>query len=69
MYSTGRLRAGYSSAELQPLVDRIRRDFPERAWPMIGAGLARVVEFQDARYGVEYLDRLARVLDAERRRG
>lgn len=58
-----------ASAELQPLVDRIRRDFPERAWPMIGAGLARVVEFQDARYGVEYLDRLARVLDAERRRG
>ncbi|MFO1218067.1 MAG: indolepyruvate oxidoreductase subunit beta family protein [Burkholderiaceae bacterium] len=58
-----------ASAELQPLIDRIRRDYPEAAWPMLGAGLARVVEYQDARYGSEYLDRMARVLHVERSGG
>ena len=56
-----------ASAVLQPLVDRIRRVFPETTWPMLGAGLARVVEFQDAAYGTEYLDRMERVLEWERR--
>ncbi len=54
---------------LQPLVDRIRRVFPESAWPMLGEGLARVVEFQDARYGAEYLDRMERVITWERAAG
>jgi len=50
---------------LQPLVDRIRRGFPESTWPMLGEGLARVVEFQDVAYGAEYLDRMERVLARE----
>ncbi|MCL4185285.1 MAG: indolepyruvate oxidoreductase subunit beta family protein [Burkholderiaceae bacterium] len=58
-----------ASAALQPLVDRIRRVFPEAAWAMLGAGLARVVEFQDAAYGEEYLDRMERVLEWARRCG
>lgn len=58
-----------ASAAVQPLVERIRRAFPPVAWPMLGVGLARVVEFQDVRYGVEYLDRMAQVLDAEQRAG
>jgi len=54
-----------ASPVLQPLVDRIRRVFPESTWPMLGEGLARVVDFQDAAYGTEYLDRLERVLSWE----
>ena len=56
-----------ASPALQPLVDRIRHVFPEAAWGMMGAGLARVVEFQDLAYGAEYLDRVERVLGWERR--
>lgn len=51
-----------ASAALQPLVDRVRRVFPESAWPMLGSGLARVVEYQDVAYGTEYLDRMEQVL-------
>ena len=32
--------------------------FPELARPMLAAGLARVVDFQDPAYGAEYLDRV-----------
>lgn len=63
------LPARAASAEAQPLLDRLRREFPEPAWPMLGAGLARVVEYQDLRYGSEYLDRMADVLECERRAG
>ena len=44
---------------LQPLLDRIRARFPRAAWPWLGEGLARVVDWQDAAYGAEYLDRVA----------
>lgn len=47
---------------LQPLLDRIRREFPEPAWNWLGEGLARVVDYQDVDYGTEYLDRVARLL-------
>lgn len=56
------LPAGAASQAMQPLLERIRRDFPEACRPMLGAGLARVVEFQDIAYGDEYLERMARVL-------
>ncbi|MGE0312696.1 MAG: indolepyruvate oxidoreductase subunit beta family protein [Lautropia sp.] len=46
---------------LQPLVERIRTEFPLPARDWLGEGLARVVDFQDARYGSEYLDRVARI--------
>ena len=39
------------------LVARARR-LPETAHPMIAAGLARVVDFQDVAYGGEYLERV-----------
>lgn len=58
-----------ASAALQPLVERIRRMFPEAAWPMLGAGLARVVEFQDVAYGTEYLDRMEQLLAWDRQGG
>jgi indolepyruvate ferredoxin oxidoreductase, beta subunit len=46
---------------LQPLLDRIRRDFAHPTWDWLGEGLARVVDWQDAAYGAEYLDRVARL--------
>jgi indolepyruvate ferredoxin oxidoreductase beta subunit len=38
------------------LVERARSRLPEAAHPMVAAGLARVVDFQDIAYGAEYLD-------------
>lgn len=55
-----------ASEAMQPLLERVRRVFPESTWTMVGVGLARVVEFQDVAYGAEYLDRLEQVLDWER---
>ena len=44
---------------VQPLLDRIRAEFPAPAWNMLGEGLARVLDYQDVAYGHEYLDRVA----------
>ena len=49
-----------ASNALQPLLERIRAQFPRAAWDWLGEGLARVVDWQDAAYGSEYLDRVAR---------
>ncbi|MBT9488712.1 MAG: indolepyruvate oxidoreductase subunit beta family protein [Rubrivivax sp.] len=48
-----------ASPALQPLLDRVRQQFPPNAWDWLGEGLARVVDWQDAAYGSEYLDRVA----------
>lgn len=48
-----------ASAAVQPLLDRIRAEFPAPAWDMLGEGLARVLDYQDLAYGQEYLDRVA----------
>ncbi|MEW5423416.1 indolepyruvate oxidoreductase subunit beta family protein [Amorphus sp. 3PC139-8] len=44
------------------LLQRIEREFPAEAQMMARAGLKKVVDFQDVRYGKEYLDRLAAML-------
>lgn len=49
-----------ASDALQPLLARIREQFPPAAWDWLGEGLARVVDWQDMPYGAEYLDRVAR---------
>jgi indolepyruvate ferredoxin oxidoreductase beta subunit len=46
----------------------VAREFPEEARPMLLAGLQKVVDFQDVRYGREYLDRM-RPLHALDQRG
>ncbi len=51
------------------LVDRIARAFPANAQPMLNAGLRKVVDFQDVRYGGEYLDRLKALHDVDRAAG
>lgn len=58
-----------ASPRLQPLLERIRAQFPRQAWDWLGEGLARVVDYQDLAYGEEYLDRVARVLAADPARG
>ena len=40
------------------LADSVASDFPAEAQAMLLAGLEKVVDFQDLRYGREYLDRL-----------
>jgi indolepyruvate ferredoxin oxidoreductase beta subunit len=49
---------------LQPLLERIRSQFPQAAWDWLGEGLARVVDWQDVAYGTEYLDRVSSALRA-----
>ena len=49
-----------TSDAVQPLLTRIRAQFPRAAWDWLGEGLARVVDWQDVPYGAEYLDRVAR---------
>ncbi len=54
------LPEGAASDAVQPLLARIRSQFPRAAWDWLGEGLARVVDWQDAAYGSEYLDQVAR---------
>jgi indolepyruvate ferredoxin oxidoreductase beta subunit len=49
-------------AAYDALVTRARNDFPAATHDMVGAGLQRVVDFQDVAYGKEYLDLLAGLL-------
>ncbi|WP_310625977.1 indolepyruvate oxidoreductase subunit beta family protein [Limnohabitans sp.] len=51
---------------LQALLERIRRDFVQVAWPWLGEGLARVVDYQDVAYGQEYLDCVAQIARHDR---
>jgi len=55
------LPARAASPEVERLRQRIVSEFPPIAHPMLGAGLQRVLEYQDLAYGAEYLDRLAKV--------
>ncbi len=51
------------------LVARAKTDFPAATHDIIGAGLQRVVDFQDIAYGKEYLDLLAEMLACDRAAG
>jgi indolepyruvate ferredoxin oxidoreductase beta subunit len=53
------LPARAAAPEVEPLRARIGREFPAPAHAMLGAGLQRVLEYQDIAYGTEYLDRVA----------
>jgi indolepyruvate ferredoxin oxidoreductase beta subunit len=54
------------AAEASELPEELQGQFPKRLHPMLAAGYARVREFQDDAYASLYIDRVARVLDAER---
>mgnify|MGYP006278044623 CR=1 FL=1 len=55
------LPARAATPEVERLRQRIEAEFPAVAHPMLGAGLQRVLEFQDIEYGAEYIDRVAAV--------
>ena len=55
--------------QLDALLRRIRAEAPEIAWPMLFAGLKRVVEFHNVAYGHAYLDRLAKLTALDRAHG
>jgi indolepyruvate ferredoxin oxidoreductase beta subunit len=55
------LPARAASPEVERLRERIVAEFPAVAHPMLGAGLQRVLEYQDLEYGAEYLNRVAHV--------
>lgn len=47
--------------KLQAQAERIMRDFPAAARPMLVHGIKRTAEYQDVGYADEYLDRVARI--------
>jgi indolepyruvate ferredoxin oxidoreductase beta subunit len=55
--------------ELDRLVQRIRSTFPEPARPMLFAGVRRLVDYLDPAYGLEYLDRVGLLYDADKANG
>jgi indolepyruvate ferredoxin oxidoreductase beta subunit len=61
--------AASSPEALAGLRDRVVRDYPEAARDIVMEGAARVFDYQDADYAALYLDRLDRILAAERKTG
>jgi len=51
------------------LLVQLHETLPEVAWPIARAGLAKVVDYQDERYGREYLDTLGIVAATDRALG
>jgi indolepyruvate ferredoxin oxidoreductase beta subunit len=49
--------------------ERVARYFPEDTRPMVLAGLEKVVDFQDVKYGREYLERIRSLLNRDREYG
>lgn len=58
-----------AAAALDTLLVRLRSEVPPPAQAMAYAGLRKLVDYQDAAYGVEYLDELARATAADRAAG
>lgn len=50
-------------ARVRALLERVDRDFPEPARPILIEGVRRTVDFQDPAYAELYLDRLERIRD------
>ena len=55
------LPARAAAAQVEPLRARIEKEFPAECHAMLGAGLQRVMEFQDIAYGNDYLNRMESV--------
>lgn len=54
------------SGPADTLLVRARRDFPQETLVIVGEGVRRLIDYQDAAYGETYLDRLDTVLAADR---
>lgn len=57
--------APVGDAALDCRIERARQRFPQATHPMLAAGLARVVDYQDADYGREYLDLVESLAEIE----
>jgi indolepyruvate ferredoxin oxidoreductase beta subunit len=55
--------------KLDKLLARIRGEFPAQAQSLLYAGVKKLVDYQDAAYADEYLNRVGRVLSADRDHG
>ena len=55
------LPASAAAPQVEPLRARIAHELPAVAHAMLGAGLQRVLEYQDLAYGEEYLDRVTQL--------
>jgi indolepyruvate ferredoxin oxidoreductase beta subunit len=58
-----------SHPDLDRLLHRIRGEFPDGVQAMLFAGVKKLTDFQDPLYANEYLDRIAALLELERRNG
>jgi len=56
---------GAEEASPAALLAEIRQRFFEAAWPTLGHGVARLVDYQDVAYAREYLDRLTTIAALE----
>lgn len=63
------LPAAAGHPDLDRLVQRIARDFPAAAHPMLFAGVKRLTDYQDPAYADEYLTLLARLHTEDLARG
>ncbi|MCZ3377985.1 indolepyruvate oxidoreductase subunit beta family protein [Rhizobium sp. AG207R] len=54
---------------LDRLVNRIRAEFPEVAWPLLFAGVKKLTDYQDPAYADEYLSRVAALQALDRKAG
>jgi len=62
-------RQSPGEAQLAPLLQQARTTFPVAAQPVLRIGLQRLADYQDLDYAREYLTRLQRVAEAEKRHG
>ncbi|MGE5848551.1 MAG: indolepyruvate oxidoreductase subunit beta family protein [Candidatus Methylomirabilota bacterium] len=58
-----------SSGQLLELLAEVERGYPERLWRTLAEALYRLVDYQDAAYARQFLDRLGRVRQVEEQVG
>jgi indolepyruvate ferredoxin oxidoreductase beta subunit len=63
------LLASQPSSDFHGLLAEIERRYPERLWRTLAEALYRLIDYQDATYARQYLDRLERVREVEQRVG
>ncbi len=57
------------AGEYLELTGQVERRYPERLWKILGEALYRLIDYQDAAYARQYLDRLDRIRQLEIRIG
>lgn len=55
--------------ELRTAATRVDKEFPAAAYDILTAAIARVADYQDAKYASEYLDKLQPICDLDQKHG